>query len=389
MTSGVNKKQGDGAWMLYVHIPFCIQKCQYCDFLSFPTSVEVKTKYVEALQKEIVAWASYDTSPITLSSIFFGGGTPSLLTEEQIKNIMETIRAHYIIEPDAEITIEVNPGTVTLEKAMAWKEQGFNRVSMGVQAMQNELLRKLGRIHGVQEVLESHTLLKEAGFTNISFDLMMGLPGQTLAMWEDTLKQALALKPKHLSCYSLIIEEGTPFYEAQDTLALPDEDTERDMYHLTKELLSEQGFRRYEISNFSQPGFESRHNIGYWRRKPYIGAGLGASSLLVEEVRVQNTGNIEEYLSKKFPNLWQDRQELSIEDQMAEFMFLGLRCSCGVNAETFEHQFGRSLQEVFGKAVQRHIANGLLQVTKGCISLTDKGFDLANQVFMDFLEPDI
>lgn len=371
--------------MLYVHIPFCIQKCAYCDFLSFPAAAECRQAYVKALCAEIESWKGKETWPV--SSVFIGGGTPSVLSCDELDSILKALQKSFHIENDAEQTIEVNPGTVTAEKAHFWKQKGINRISMGVQAMDDHLLKRLGRIHTKKQVIESWELLRRAGFENISFDLMMGLPGQTLSMWEETLRQALTLNPQHLSCYSLIVEEGTPFFEKQSELDLPDEETERQMYWRTCQLLSEANMRQYEISNFSQPCYESRHNTGYWRRKPYIGLGLGASSLLKEQIRTKNTSDLGLYIAHSADQkaICEERQVLSIQDQMEEFMFLGLRCTHGVKGSEFLRLFGRSMETVYEAAISKHLQYGLLKQEEDRIYLTKRGLDVANQVFADFL----
>lgn len=371
--------------MLYVHIPFCIQKCQYCDFLSFAAHAAQRQAYVDALCREIQAWKGKEAQEI--SSLFIGGGTPSILEPDQVNQLMEALHDSFRFAPDAEQTMEVNPGTVTREKAFCWKQKGINRISMGVQSMDNSLLKALGRIHDRNQVFASWQLLKEAGFSNISFDLMMGLPGQTLKNWEDTLAEALQLQPAHLSCYSLIIEEGTPFFEKRHQLPLPDEDTERAMYRRTQEILADWGMHQYEISNFSQPGYESRHNTGYWRRKPYIGLGLGAASLLKEEIRVKNTDQMARYLQNSGDPeaIREERQVLSRQDQMEEFMFLGLRCTRGVKPVEFARLFGCSLESVYGDVVKKHQNYGLLETDGEWLRLTPRGMDVANQVFADFL----
>ena len=371
--------------MLYVHIPFCMQKCRYCDFLSFKASDENRQQYIDALCKEIDAWKEKETEPI--SSLFIGGGTPSLLTTEQIGQLMSALHRSFCIEADAEQSIEANPGTITEEKAKCWRQKGINRVSMGVQALDDQLLKQLGRIHNHNQVLESWAILKESGFQNLSIDLMMGLPGQSLEQWENTLHEALTLQPQHLSCYSLIIEEGTPFFEEQASLNLPEEDTERMMYLSTQQILSGAGMHQYEISNFSLPGFESRHNTGYWRRTPYIGLGLGAASLLKEEIRYHNTNDMQTYLKccADLASIREEETKLTVQEQMEEFMFLGLRCTQGVQPDQFERYFSRSMESVYGVSLEKHLRNGLLESKNGWICLTRRGMDLANQVFADFL----
>jgi len=289
---------------------------------------------------------------------------------------------------DAEITIEANPGTFTKEKALAWRKVGINRVSVGVQAFDDTLLKRLGRIHSSSTAYAQIKLLHECGFDNISLDLIFGLPGQTLSMWQDTLKVACELPIQHISCYSLIVEEGTPFYQDYQTglLTLPDEETERQMAHFAISYLKEQGFYQHEISNFSKKGFESIHNNGYWEGVPYLGLGLGASSLAVdqngEEWRFSKNKNYKEYChyySKE------DCSKLSLEDRMSEFVFLGLRKTCGISRKEFIIRFGRTIESVYGEALQKHLQDGLLQQIDDRYSLTNLGLDLANQVMEDFV----
>lgn len=374
--------------MLYVHIPFCIQKCRYCDFLSFSSTLEERQRYIDALCLEIKAWKGREQEPI--SSLFIGGGTPSVLTVNQIEQLLLALHDSFNIPEHVEQTIEANPGTITKEKAQCWMDVGINRVSMGIQSLDNQMLKRLGRIHDRSQVIESWRILNEVGFQNLSFDLMMGLPEQTLEKWEDTLKDALTLQPKHLSCYSLIIEEGTPFYIEEPYLNLPNEDVEREMYYRTQQILSEVGMQQYEISNFAYPGYESKHNIGYWRRTPYIGLGLGAASLLKEEVRYHNTTDMNEYICccMKPELIQKEISNLSKAEQMEEFMFLGLRCTQGVEIAQFEKTFGASIWSIYESALKRHLNNDLLEIKDGWIRLTSKGLDISNHVFADFLLED-
>ncbi len=373
--------------MVYIHIPFCVRKCQYCDFLSFPPACkESISSYLTALKKEILSYKKEDTL-IEVSSVFIGGGTPSLIPPEEFASLMECFYEVFHLKEKGEFTLESNPGTITMEKALAWKRCGVNRVSMGVQSLDDALLKTLGRIHSVKEVKESYRILRDAGFDNINFDLMSGLPSQTMQTWMETLKEAVQMGPEHLSCYSLILEEGTPFYEQQENYVFPDEETDREMYHEMVDFLREKGYQRYEISNFSKEGKESRHNTGYWRRIPYYGLGLGASGLTKEQVRTRNTDNIEEYLlnsgdpDKRFV----EQETLSLKDQMEEFMFLGLRCQKGVLESDFQSAFGRSMKDIFGEALLKHEEEGLLIHEGDRWFLSDQGVDLSNQVFVDFL----
>lgn len=294
---------------LYFHIPFCERKCAYCDFLSAPADPPVRISYIKKLQEEI-AYYGAQFKEYQVSSIFFGGGTPTILEGYQLAAILETVKKYFHLVADAEITVECNPGTLTAGKAEKLVQAGFNRLSMGLQSADDRELQLLGRIHNFAQFLESYDLARKAGFENINVDLMSALPGQTLKSWQNTLQKVTALRPEHISAYSLIIEEGTPFYErfAEDEQIreegghprlLPEEDVERQMYELTEAFLHTKGYERYEISNYAKPGYECRHNCGYWIRKDYLGLGLGASSL-VEHQRFQNTSNLKEYLEQEY-----------------------------------------------------------------------------------------
>lgn len=386
--------------MVYVHIPFCVQKCAYCDFLSFAADDALKEDYLRALRREIRERGRQSRLPV--SSLFIGGGTPTVLSEKQLGDLLEEIFWSYSVEKDAEVTVEMNPGTVTPEKAVSLRKAGVNRVSMGVQSFDDGLLKKLGRIHDSTCAKESFHLLRKAGFDNLSMDLMSGLPGQSLATWLDTLRTAVSLHPEHLSCYSLILEEGTPFYEMKEQLLLPDEETERRMYHEGADYLSLEGYGRYEISNFALPGKESRHNSGYWVRRPYDGLGLGASSFEVsgdEQVRFHDPSDMKLYLDawkeEKAPlqsterdekAFWREEVEtLSRKDQMAEFMILGLRLAKGRTEQEFYETFGEEMRQVYGNVLEKHRKEGLLEVKGGRWYLTRRGVDVSNRVFVDFL----
>ena len=371
---------------LYIHIPFCVKKCHYCDFLSAPCKEETRQEYVETLCMEIVQRAKLYKDRI-VDTIFFGGGTPSLLSAGQMGKIMDVIRQEFRVLPEAEISMEVNPGTVTKEKLEAYQKCGVNRLSIGLQSANNEELKVLGRIHTWEVFENTWKQVRDLGFSNVNIDLMSALPGQTLESYENTLRKVLALKPEHISAYSLIIEEGTQFYEwfGEDSSQLPDEITDRRMYEMTRTLLEEHGYYRYEISNYALEGYECKHNIGYWKRKEYLGLGLGAASL-ISNVRSSNVSELEEYLNlgRKIENI----EELSIKDQMEEFMFLGLRMMEGVSVQEFETQFGKPLKEVYGTQIAKLESQGLLQYREetGRYALTLKGIDVSNQVFVEFIE---
>ena len=367
---------------LYIHIPFCVQKCQYCDFLSGPSDQETRDRYIKALRAEIQAVQGVEAYEIV--SVFIGGGTPSVLKAEAIASIMETIQKKFCFSPDAEITIESNPGTVDLAKLNAYRETGINRLSLGLQSTDSKELRMLGRIHTYEEFLQSYQWAREAGFQNINIDLMFAIPGQTGEAWRAHLRQVAELKPEHISAYSLIIEEGTPFAECE--LDLPDEDTEYRMYEDTAAILGEYGFHQYEISNYAKKGLECRHNKGYWQRTDYLGLGLGASSL-VDHVRFSNTDNMEEYLrNSAFPEKIRcDRETLTEADEMAEFMFLGLRMTEGVSVREFEEYFGKNMESIYGEVLKKHFALGMLKKKNDRIFLTRRGIHVSNGVMADFL----
>ena len=450
---------------IYVHIPFCVRKCAYCDFLSFPAGSSLQRRYVDALLREIRQTETEKSRNADLSqcdytelqrrgslenkvgSIFIGGGTPSLLPAEWIAEILQATREAFDVAEDAEITIEANPGTVNAEKLHIYREAGINRVSFGCQSFHDEELRILGRIHSVREIKESVKLARDAGFKNINLDLMSGLPGQDLQTWEDTLRQAIELQPEHISAYSLILEEGTPFYEiygeheqsekthedCSDDLSgnnqqvedqnsygtdkmfeadsrmshcadkkkyvLPDEETERQMYERTAEILAEAGYRQYEISNYAKEGYACRHNLGYWTGVPYYGFGLGASGYLPQNtdkgsgitkkrshchwIRYRNTCGLTAYLSGC--GEYDEIQELSTTDMQAEFMILGLRLTEGVEEEEFTRRFGRTLDSIYGPVLEKYEKMGLMARKDGRIYLTREGISVSNRILAEFL----
>lgn len=365
---------------LYVHIPFCARKCDYCDFTSFVTDACSKQRYFEMLNKEIDMKADF-TGKIPVESVFFGGGTPSLVDSRFIVNVLEHLRDRYLIEETAEISMEMNPNSISKDKVKDYYNAGINRVSIGLQSANNEELRALSRLHSYEEFLTAYDVIRNAGFNNVNVDIMNALPGQTVSSYEETLKKVLALRPEHISAYSLIIEEGTPFYERYpDKKGLPSEEDERLMYYKTKELLRPEGYERYEISNYSLEGRECRHNIGYWVRKPYIGFGLSAASLF-DEKRHTTHGNLKAYLEGDFSG---EDIVLSKKDQMEEFLFLGLRMIKGVSLKEFEDNFGKKLTSVYGEPVSKLTKENLI-VMDDRLRLTDRGLDLANYCMAEFL----
>lgn len=424
---------------LYVHIPFCARKCLYCDFLSFRALAAVHQEYTAQLIREIEVQGALNNE-YQVTTVFIGGGTPSVMDPLFIRDIMDALYRSFDIARDAEITIEVNPGTLLAGKLQVYRACGINRLSIGLQSADNRELKALGRIHSFEEFLKSFQSARMAGFTDINVDLMSSIPGQTLDSWKNTLKKVTMLKPEHISAYSLIIEEGTPFWdrygaagqEASGGLAavqggqpdapgspeavsvsrlpasnwtgsalrgrtayppLPDEDTENRIYHLTRNFLKSQGYERYEISNYAKPGHECRHNIGYWTEASYLGLGLGAASY-VGGCRFSNERDLDAYLSLDFSEesglpalkaLHGQVQELSREEQMEEFMFLGLRMIRGISEIDFVAMFGVKLETVYGPVISRLKADGLMKQEGVWLSLTEWGMDVSNFVLSEFL----
>lgn len=367
---------------LYVHIPFCVRKCQYCDFLSGPSDEETKDRYIEALLKEIRA--AEHTEDYEIVSVFIGGGTPSALKAEAIASIMRTLQEQFFFCEDAEVTIEANPGTVDPEKLTIYRNVGINRLSLGLQSTDAEELKLLGRIHSYEEFLKSYEWAREAGFSNINIDLMFAIPGQTGEAWRQHLYQVAELNPEHISAYSLIIEEGTPF--AEQNLELPDEDTEYQMYEDTAEILERYGYRQYEISNYAKQGYMCRHNAGYWQRREYLGFGLGASSLY-GGMRFSNTRRMQEYL-KESRNPDQIRKDVTVllrNERIEEFMFLGLRMTEGISEKKFEENFDVRLMDVYGNILQKYEETGFMEHIETKWRLTRKGIHVSNHILADFL----
>ncbi len=390
----MKEKEPSGELGIYLHIPFCVRKCLYCDFLSAPGSLQEMEHYVEALTREIleesVSYKSY-----TVKSVFLGGGTPSLLSGESVKRILQTVYDHYRMGADCEISMEVNPGTASPEKLDCWRKAGVNRLSIGLQSVWDEELKALGRIHTGEDFFRTYRHAIKSGFNNINIDLMFGIPGQTKESYAGTLKKVVSLEPPptHISAYSLILEEGTPFYENRPIL--PDEETEREMNKITSEILSDQGYRQYEISNYARPGYACVHNQIYWTRGNYAGFGIGAASM-VENVRFQNTSSLEAYLARYLKGEREKRvkgegQILSRKEQMEEFMFLGLRMTKGVSTKEFQRLFDVSIEQMYPGVVEDFVRKGLLvrgtdpDTGEERIRLTAFGMDVSNMVMSEFI----
>ena len=368
---------------LYIHIPFCDQKCHYCDFPSFAGKGDLKDRYINALIKEI----NQNTKNYIIDTIFIGGGTPSSLSAEQLEKLLINVN-NFTFSDDVEFTIECNPGSITSKKLNVMKKYGVNRLSMGLQAVQNSLLKDIGRIHSYEVFKENFMLARECGFDNINVDLMFGLPRQKVSEWKESLEMILALNPEHISAYSLIIEDGTRFsklYE-QNKLKLPNEDEERQMYHLAKDILSKNDFSQYEISNYSKEGFECRHNIAYWKMNNWLGVGSAASSYIDGE-RFTNFSKIETYI-EKIENNQSPREEESkntMEENIEEFMFMGLRLIEGINEDEFEDRFNRIVDSYYKDILKKFILQGLLERKNRKIYLTEKGIEYSNMVMSEML----
>ena len=370
---------------LYVHIPFCVQKCNYCDFLSFSADEKKKRQYIDALVREMKSWRE-KISDYEVDTIFIGGGTPSVLSVTDMDSLFQGISDCFTRSQKTEFTVECNPGTVDEEKLSLYRQAGVNRLSFGMQSTMDEELHQLGRIHNYKQFLGSYELARRVGFDNVNVDIMSAVPKQTLMSYETTLHRVTKLAPEHISSYSLIIEEGTPFYERYRESPPVDEDTDRRMYECTEEILSAAGYSRYEISNYAKPGRECRHNIKYWRRFEYLGLGLGASSQM-GNCRFSNVRDLASYMDSVQSGeiLAEEREELSSADEKAEFMYLGLRMMQGISEKEFEENFGENLMECYGEEINRCERQGLLECQGDRIFLTKRGIDVSNRVFAEFI----
>lgn len=388
---------------LYIHIPFCVRKCGYCDFLSAPADEKARDRYVQALLMEIERYRGTETADRKIKTLYIGGGTPSTLSVKQLECIMQKIKCTFNFRGDMETSMEMNPGTASKEKCRALYQMGINRLSIGLQSTNDMELKTLGRIHSYEDFLNTYTWCREAGFQNINVDLMAALPYQTVESYTTGLRKIIRLAPEHISAYSLILEEGTPFYQKYNSgcYPLPDEEQERLMYRETEQILAQAGYERYEISNYAKKGYACRHNLVYWQGGDYLGLGLGSSSYM-DDVRFHNTTDLDTYVNQGA--YVEDREELSVQAKMEEFMFLGLRVIAGVSGTEFEKRFGKTMEDVYGDVLRKHEEEGLLQIerkedrkeaaaaepAKGKtniekVMLTTKGVDVSNYVFADFL----
>lgn len=388
---------------LYIHIPFCVRKCGYCDFLSAPADEKARDRYVQALLMEIERYRGTETADRKIKTLYIGGGTPSTLSVKQLECIIQKIKCTFNFHGDMETSMEMNPGTASKEKCRALYQMGINRLSIGLQSTNDMELKTLGRIHSYEDFLNTYTWCREAGFQNINVDLMAALPYQTVESYTTGLRKIIRLAPEHISAYSLILEEGTPFYQKYNSgcYPLPDEEQERLMYRETEQILAQAGYERYEISNYAKKGYACRHNLVYWQGGDYLGLGLGSSSYM-DGVRFHNTTDFNTYVNQG--TYVEDREELSVQAKMEEFMFLGLRVMAGVSGTEFEKRFGKTMEDVYGDVLRKHEEEGLLQIerkedrkeaaaaepAKGKtniekVMLTTNGVDVSNYVFADFL----
>ena len=374
---------------VYIHIPLCVKKCAYCDFVSFAGRMDGREAYVQAVCCELRAQAArYGRRAV--KTVFFGGGTPTLLAGDQICALMDTLRACFDVLPDAEISMEGNPGTLTQENLRAYRRAGVNRLSLGVQSLDDALLCAVGRIHTRAQAVEAVRLAREAGFDNVNLDLMYGLPGQTPAQWEQTLREAIALAPEHLSCYSLILEDGTPLKAQADAgmcAPLPDEDALAAMDELTLRLTHEAGYARYEVSNYAKPGFECRHNMVYWACEPYLGAGCAAHSDM-DGRRFYNPESWEEYLlmAERGETARPAEGNASLDERMFERMMMGLRQTRGVDKARFARDFGREIDSVWPKTIAEMTDQKLMTINKERIRLTQRGMQVMNGVLVALMD---
>ena len=370
---------------VYIHIPFCKQKCYYCDFISFPNIEKMQEKYVQALLKEIENFIK-ENQELKIETIYIGGGTPSYIDSKYIEKILSLFNKKNLIES----TIEVNPGTVNKEKLEAYKKAGINRLSIGLQSTSNRLLKQIGRIHKFEDFLNTYNLAKNIGFNNINVDLMIGLPNQNIADIKKSLEEVVKLNPTHISVYSLIIEENTPIAQMieKGELNLPDEEEERNMYWYVKNFLELQGYNHYEISNFSKKGYESKHNLDCWEQKEYVGFGLAAHSY-INKIRYSNTEDLEKYIKNCEESRFNEnkiiREKQNHFTQEQEYMLLGLRKIDGVSIQNFKNKFGENPIFVFRNELNKLVEEKLLKVTEDNIMLTNKGLDLANLVWEEFV----
>lgn len=371
---------------IYVHIPFCVSKCIYCDFYSVSTDEDTKNEYAKALKRHIREESALHRERYRVVSVFFGGGTPSTVNAGVLMNVLDTIKECYNIAPDCEITVECNPKTIGLEDFVLYREHGVNRISMGLQSVNDNELKVLGRIHTFADFCKTYEAARKAGLHNINTDIISAIPGQTLEGFKKTLKTVTEFRPEHISVYSLIVEENTPLFEmvqSNSISALPDEDVEREMYYMTGEILAGAGYGQYEISNYSLREKECVHNRLYWQRTEYMGYGAGAASLMADK-RFAYEKNVGKYM-ENYKSCLCDEEILTLQDCMSEYMYLGLRMSKGVSKDDFRLKFSRQMDNVFGSIIDKYVKTGHLTDDGVNVRLTPRGIDVSNYIFSDFL----
>jgi oxygen-independent coproporphyrinogen-3 oxidase len=377
---------------LYIHIPFCVRKCSYCDFTSYAATGISIPEYVELLLNELAANAEKFSRP-AVSTLYFGGGTPSLLSPGQVERLLAAVSNSYSVAADAEVTLEANPGTISRESLDGYLAAGINRLSLGIQSFDDAQLQLLGRIHTAADARQAYAMARQAGFRNISIDLMHSLPQQSVAAWQAALTEAVSMNPEHISAYGLTVESGTPFAAraAQGSLQLPAEDLAVELFEITAAELRQAGYEHYEVSNFARPGFRSRHNQVYWQRGSYLGFGAGAHSFLREPffgVRWENPACLDAYAERvKTAACMEMPEPLTREEAMAEFFFLGLRQRAGIDLQQFRQEFGVTADDAFPGTITRFIGAGLLSLSGENLQLTARGLLLANMVLAEFMAP--
>lgn len=372
---------------LYIHVPFCVQKCNYCDFNSFKIKGNDKKEYLNAIEKEMKLYCD-EFKNKQFDSVFFGGGTPSILNIEELKRLVGSVFKNFNIKETAEVSMECNPGTINKEKLIHMKELGINRLSIGLQAIQNHHLKYIGRIHSYEEFEKNYLEAKEVGFDNINIDLMYALPNHKKEEWKESLDKIISLNPSHISAYSLILEEGTKLYEMYDNeeFSLLDEDTDIEMYNYTINKLKENGYNQYEISNYSKEYKECKHNIIYWKCDNYLGLGPGASGY-IGDIRYNNISDLNEYNHKISQNIKPIEEEtiLSEKDKIEEFIFMGLRMNEGISLKVFKERFSISIEDIYKEPIEKLIDSKLLELDKDNLKLTQKGREISNTVFIEFI----
>ena len=398
-TNNADNSNQDKKLGMYIHVPFCIKKCGYCDFLSFENQpISTQQAYMKALAKEIELHASVYGSEYSVDSIFIGGGTPSMLSPDMVDDVVQTIKNRWNTDADMEMTIEANPKTLSEAKLERYLQSGINRISIGAQSLNDDLLIAMGRVHCAEDISETFQMARKAGFKNINLDLMFAIPRQDMQMWKDTLATAIGLAPEHISFYSLQIEKGTTFYDMFEKGAYEQvtDTLDREMYHFAVHELQGAGYLHYEISNVAKNGYACKHNIKYWTMEDYLGAGIGAHSYIAGE-RFGNIEDMEAYMALLLENsqgviaydrLHESNRRNNRMDDISEYMFTGLRMMTGINLDDFERRFNRPLKEIYSKEwerIEKYIKDDFLTMENDRIRLSKKGIDISNQIMSEFV----